>query len=360
MRIKAEGKIPDGQYGWLVRTDTGWNAVYDGEIIAEVEKKKEMSLLGRDRYRLLGLPSGEARVIRFADLHRHSDCSLQDSIIKIKDMVVRTEYAGALTDHGNMYGFLEYYETMKKAGKKPIIGFEGYMEDMDGNLSRNHVILLAKNNTGYKNLLKLSSESFDHFKTSPHVTWDMLAKYHEGVICTSACLKGVIPNALIRQAYDEAERAVERFISHFGMEDFYIEIQKHGIAAEDIIRPRLVALARKFGLKVIATTDSHYVAPDDREAHDVVLCIRTGSLLADTNRLKYDGSGYYLHTSEDMEERFADYPEALDNTLELAEKCDVSIKLGEINLPDYKIPTQFKTPHEYMLHIAQEGFDTKI
>jgi len=360
MRIKTEGKIPDGKYGWLVRTDTGWNAMYNEEVIAKVRKKKEMDVLGRDQYRLLGLPSGEARVIRFADLHRHSDCSLKDSIIKIKDMVARTEYAGALTDHGNMYGFLEYYETMKKAGKKPIIGFEGYMEDIDGHLCRNHVILLAKNNQGYKNLLKLSSESFDHFKSFPHVTWEMLEKYHEGIICTSACLKGIIPDALLRQSREEAERAVERFISCFGTDDFYIEIQKHDIVAEDVVRPQLVSLAQKYGLKVIATTDSHYVDPDDREAHDVVLCIRTGSQLDDANRLRYDGSGYYLHTSEDMEERFKDYPEALDNTLELAEKCDVSIKLNDINLPDYKIPAQFQTPHEYMLHIAQEGFESRF
>lgn len=360
MRIKTKGQIPEGKYGWLTRTDTGWDALYDDKVIAKVRKSREMSVLGRDKYRLLGLPDGDARVIRFADLHRHSDCSLKDSIIKIKDLVEHTEYAGALTDHGNMYGFLEYYEGMKKAGKKPILGFEGYMEDLNGNLTRNHVILLAKNNQGYKNLLKLSSESFDHFRSVPYVTWDMLEKYHEGIICASACLRGVIPDALLREAYDEAEKAVEKFISCFGPDDFYIELQKHGIAAEDIVRPRLISLAQKYGLKVIATTDSHYVAPDDREAHDVVLCIRTGSLLADPNRLKYDGSGYYLHTSEDMEERFKDYPEALDNTLELAEKCNVSIKLNDVNLPDYKIPEQFKSPHDYLLHIAKEGYETRF
>ena len=360
MQIKAKNLIPDGKYGWLIKREDGWDVSYDDSVIMKLKPKKEMGVLGRDRYRLLGLPDGNARVIRFADLHRHSDSSLKDSIIKIKDMVKHTEYAGALTDHGNMYGFLEFYEGMNKAGKKPIIGFEGYMEDMDGGLTRNHVILLAKNNQGYKNLLKLSSESFDHFKSVPHVTWAMLEKYHEGIICLSACLKGLIPQALLRGDRPEAEKIAERYISCFGRDDFYIEIQKHDISAEDMVRPQLIMLAEKYGLKVVATTDSHYVAPEDGDAHDAVLCIRTNSLLSDQARLKYQGSGYYLHTSEDMEERFKDYPEALDNTLEIADKCDVSIDLNSVNLPNYDIPPEFNTPYDYMLHIADEGFKARF
>lgn len=360
MIIKTNGRIPEGKYGWLNRNGNGWDVTYDGEHLFTQKSTAEMKKLGRDQYRLLGLPDGTARVIRFADLHRHSDNSLKDSIIKVKDMVAHTEYAGAITDHGNMYGFLEYYEGMLKAGKKPIIGFEGYMEDMNGRLDRNHVILLAKNNQGYKNLLKLTSESFDHFRAAPHVTWAMLEKYHEGVICLSACLNGLIPDALLRGETELAEKTVERYISIFGTEDFYIEIQKHDIPAEDMVRPQLVMLAEKYGLKTVATTDSHYVSKDDREAHDVVLCIRTASYLNDPSRLKYDGSGYYLHTSEDMEERFKDYPEALDNTLEIAEKCNVTIKLGEVNLPNYKIPVGFNTPYDYMLSIARDGFQSRF
>ena len=352
--------IPTGGYGFLRRTNNAWHVVVDDNIVKEIENKGEYTKLGRDEYRLLGLEEGDARVIRFSDLHRHSDNSLKDGLTKVKDMVKRTEYSGALTDHGNMYGFLEYYKSMLAAGKKPILGFEGYMETNPGDMDRRHVILLAKNNKGYKNLLKLTSESFDHFKMRPHVTWDMLEKYHEGIICTSACLSGAIPTAIRKDNLALAEDITERFVKIFGTEDFYIEIQRHHIKAEDVVNPALLRIAKKFGLKVIATTDSHYPTAGDKEAHEVILCLQNNKTMNDEDRRTYDGDGYFLHNSEEMEQLFSDMPEVLDNTLEIAEKCNVEIKLGDVNLPNYEFPAPFTSAEDYMLHLAKEGFQKRF
>lgn len=361
MLIQTNGKIPKDGYGFLRRSvDGDWNVVADEEVIVTIKNEGEYEKLGRDEYRLLGLDDGFARVIRFSDLHRHSDNSLKDGLTKVKDMVKKTEYSGALTDHGVMYGFLEYYKAMKKAGKHPIIGFEGYTESNPGDMDRRHVILLAKNEAGYKNLLKLTSEAFDHFKMRPHVTWDMFEKYHEGVICTSACLSGPIPTAIRKGNMKLAEKITERFISIFGTEDFYIEIQRHHIKDEDVVNPALLRIAKKYGLKVIATTDSHYPNKEDKEAHEVILCLQNNKTMNDKDRRRYDGDGYFLHNSEQMEELFSDIPEALDNTLEIAEKCNVEIKLGEVNLPNYEFPAPFTSAEDYMLHIATEGFKTRF
>lgn len=359
MRIQAH--IPKNEYGFLKRDEDGtWLVETSLASTPVIEPPKGLSALGRDCYRLIGLETGEARVIRFSDLHRHSDNSLRDAILKIKDMVAGTEYSGALTDHGNIYGFLEYYKAMKKAGKKPIVGTEAYMEDMNGNLAGNHVVLLAKNAQGYQNLRKLSSESFapENFHSNPHVTWAMLEQYHEGIICLSACLKGIIPECLKNGDIETAKAAIKQFKGLFD-EDFYIEIQNHGISEEDRVRPQLVALAKEYGVKIVATTDTHYLTAEDREAHQVVLCLRTESTM-DAPKMSYDGSGYFLHNSEDMEERFADYPEALDNTLEIEEKCNFEIELNQVNLPNYEIPAGFSSPFDYMCHIADKGFKTRF
>ena len=362
MRFRVNGKIKEKEYGFATRTEGGWEISDAGHAPLDIviPFSEDTAVLGRDEYRLIGQSDGTAMVIRFSDLHRHSDNSLQDGMTKVKDMVARTEYSGALTDHGNMYGFLEYYKGMNKAGKHPIIGFEGYMENMNGELDGNHVILLAKNDVGYKNLLKLTSESFDHFRTKPHVTWDMLRAYHDGVICLSACLAGIIPSALNDGDKETAEAAIQRFCDIFGKEDFYIEIQRHHIREEDIIRPQLVTLAQKYGLKVVATTDAHYPEEKDREAHDVLLCLQTGKTINDEKRLKYNGDGYFLHNSEQMEELFSEWPEALDNTLEIADKCHVNIKLGDVNLPNYDFPEPYSNADEYMVHIAEEGYHKRF
>lgn len=359
MNINVSGLEP-GKYAEMVRENGNWILTIDGAMVGQVKDTHEFYALGRDHYRILGVGEGIGRVIRFADLHRHSDCSLLDGMTKIPEMVERTEYAGALTDHGNMYGFLEYYKAMNAVGKQPIIGFEGYIADMDGTLNGRHIIFLAKNDVGVKNLFKLTSDSFNNFKRKPHVTWNMLHRHHEGIICLTACLGGLVPAALRAGDMGMARRILENLIDIFGKEDVYVEIQRHGLQEEPCINGQLIQLAKTCGVKVVATTDAHYPNEDDKNPHEVLLCLQTGKTMADPMHLKYNGSGYFLHNSEEMENLFSDIPEALDNTLEIADRCQVNIKLHDVNLPQYAIPDGFKTPTEYMEHLAKQGFKDRF
>lgn len=360
MRIALTQQLDPGSYADMRRNGDVWDVYVGEQLVQTIKNSDDFKSLSRDSYKLLGLDGGEARVIRFADIHRHSDCSLLDGMSKVKDIVAHTEYAGALTDHGNMYGFLEYYKSMKKAGKKPILGFEGYMVDLENGLTRNHVILLAKNEAGVHNLFKLTSEAYDHFYHRPHVTWEMLEKYRDGVMCSSACLSGIIPH-LIRAGDDVGVRkAIEKFISIFGKEDFYLEIQRHGIEEEQTVNPAILHLAREYGLKVIATTDSHYPTKDDAYPHEILLCIGTKKTIYDPDHMKYEGTGYHLQTSEEMEQLFWDVPEALDNTLELADKVDIDLELGKVNLPKYSIPEEYNTPLDYLKELAKRGFTERF
>lgn len=352
--------ITPGSYAMMHREDGNWLICIQDELVKKIPDGPEFKSLGLNSYRLLGVEEGVGRVIRFSDLHRHSDCSLLDGMTKISEMVKRTEYSGALTDHGNMYGFLEYYKSMHEDGKHPIIGFEGYMESLDGQLNGRHVILLAENNQGVKNLFKLTSESFDHFRRKPHVTWNMLEQYHEGIICLSACLSGIIPSALRDGNEEGARAAIQKFISIFGTDNFFIEIQRHYIKEEDLVRGRLVQLAQEYGLKIVATTDSHYPDKDDSYPHEVLLCLQTEKTMDDPSRMKYNGTGYHLMNSEEMEDLFCDYPEALDASLEIAERCSVELKLNDVNLPQYSIPKRFSSPMDYMTHLAKQGYKDRF
>lgn len=357
IKIKTTG-LSAGLRLDLKKNGSVWD-LYQGETSLEQGIAFNDSALGLDHYKVIVNDDTQSvRVVRFADLHRHSDNSLKDGIIKVSDMAKRTEYAGALTDHGNMYGFLEHYTAMKDAGKHPIIGIEAYQENAIGKLERNHLILLAKNETGYRNLLKLTSESFDHFYRAPHVTWEMLEKHHEGVICSSACLGGVIPQALLNRDRELAKSLVKRFQSIFG-EDFYLEIQRHNIADEMVVNPGLISLSKEMNVPLIATTDSHYLNKEDAFAHEVTLCLQTGKKM-DESHMKFEGTGYHLFTSAEMEELFSDIPEVLDNTLRLAEKCSVDLKLGDVNLPNYQLPDGFETDFDYFKHLCEEGFKNRF
>lgn len=353
MNIRVKGLVK-GEYAFLKRTADSWITDYKGkETKVKIKIPESMHL---NEYRILGIDQDLGRIIRFADLHRHSDNSLLDGMTKVGEMVDRTEFAGALTDHGNMYGFLEFYKKMKAAGKQPIIGFEAYMADIDGKLNRNHLVLLAKNDAGVKNLFKLTSESFEHFYMKPHVTWDMLEKYHEGVVVLTACIAGAIPQALLKHDLPKARQILDELIRIFGKDDVYVEIQRHGIHEEDLVYPQLIHLAEDAGVKVVATTDSHYPTKEDASAHEILLCMQTNALLSDADHYRFNGTGYHLHTSDEMEELFKDYPQALDNTLELAEKCHINIKLKDVNLPKYEIPKEYNSPSEYMVDIATKGY----
>ena len=336
----------------LVRTRDGWRIEADGKQIPI--KQCNLTDLGRNNYKVCMRSETEGEVVRYAHLHCHSDNSLLDGLAKVSEIIDAMEYSGALTDHGVLCGFLEFYKGMTSKGKKPIIGFEAYVEDLDGALKKNHLILLAKNLVGYHNILKLCSESSEHFKGKPHVTWEMLKRYHEGVIATSACLSGVIQRYLLNGQEAKAKEALERYIGIFG-DDFYIEIQRHGTPEEDRITPTLVQMARNYGVPYIATTDSHYLSQGDSRAHEVLLCIQTQKALEEKH-MTFPGTGYHIHSSEEMEKLFFDYPEALDATLDLADKCDVSLRLGEVNIPDYPIPASFQSEEDYFNYLCKEGF----
>ena len=299
-------------------------------------------------------------VARYADLHRHSDNSLLDGICKVSDMVKCSVPQGALTDHGVLYGFLEFYKGMKKAGKKPIIGCEVYVENLDRELKRDHLILLAKNNTGYKNLLKLVSNAYNNMKGGrPHVRLQELQASHEGIIATSACIAGTIAKYIRNDDMEKAEKALNTYLDIFGEEDFYLEIQRHGIREEGIVESVYRRWSAEKGLKVIATTDSHYTKKEDAYAHEIALCLQTGKVYTQEH-MKFDGEGYYIHTSEEMEEKFKDWPEVLENTLELANRCEVEIRLGDVNLPKFPIPEPYQTPEEYFEYLCETGFERRF
>lgn len=294
-------------------------------------------------------------IVTSVPLHTHTGYSLLDGAIRIDDLVSRLDYAGAITDHGAMYGFLDFYKKMKKAGKKPIIGMEAYVETLDGKKKGNHLILLAENKAGYRNLIKLSSAGFTNFYSKPHVSMKMLREHHEGIIATSACLKGAIPEALVEGSYDRAKEVAQTYIDIFGAENFFIEIQRHGIEDEMRIEKDLLRLAEELSVGIVGTTDSHYLDADDTEAHEVLLCIQTQATMYEPH-MKFDGNGYHLHTIREMENIFFDIPEALDNTLLIAERCNVEIELNNVNMPPYEIPEGYKSMDSYFRHLCHEGY----
>lgn len=299
-------------------------------------------------------------IVRFADLHRHSGYSLLDGASKIEDMAELTEYAGALTDHGNMFGFLQYYKQMKKKGKQPILGFEAYAETIDGKKEGNHLVLLAKNEEGYKNLIKLTSKAYENFYRYPHVSYKMLEKHKEGLIVLSGCLGGEIPQLLKKGEYEKAKEVAKKFKEMFE-QDYYIEIQRHNIGEEeDRVNEGLIKLAKELDIKLVATTDSHYSKAEDREFHEMLLALQTGKTLSDKTRMRFEGDGYHIHTADEMDEKFKDIPEALDNTLEIAEKCsEFELDLGKIYLPKFDVPEGY-TEESYFEHLVYKGFEERF
>ncbi|HFJ9376357.1 MULTISPECIES: DNA polymerase III subunit alpha [Bacillus cereus group] len=295
-------------------------------------------------------------VVRYVSLHGHTGYSLLDGATKIHEMVAKTEWASAITDHGVMYGTLDFYKKMKKANKKPILGFEAYIENLDGKKEGKHQLLLAINATGYRNLVKLTSMGFENKYYKPHVKLEWLEKYSEGVVSTSSCLGGLVPQAIIKGDMDLARKTVQKMIDIFGKENYYIEIQRHGCEEEEVVNPALLQLAEEFGLKAIATSDSHYTEIEDASVHEILLCIGTKTTMDDPNRMVFPGSGYHIHTSEEMEDLFWDMPELLDNTLDLAERINIDIQLGEIYLPEFPLPEGFESQADYFEHLAWEGF----
>ncbi|HEX5158695.1 MAG TPA: DNA polymerase III subunit alpha [Ktedonobacterales bacterium] len=302
----------------------------------------------------------------FTHLHVHSEYSLLDGQSRIKRLIEATKAGGmdalALTDHGGMYGSIEFYKACKAAGIKPILGVEGYavpsLEEKTGRYEYNHLLLLAKDQIGYHNLLRLTTLAHTKgYQARPRIDKKMLAEYAEGLIVTSGCLSGEIPELLLRDDLNGARAAARWYQDVFGPENFYIEVQDHAApdSPQNKLNPMLYNLARETGAPLLATNDLHYVAADDAQAQDVLLCVQTGKTLDEPKRMKFDSQHYYLKTPDEMARMFPDLPEALSNTMRVAEMCNVEIEFGANLLPIYHIPAGFATPDEYLYHLCLEG-----
>ena len=303
----------------------------------------------------------------FVHLHGHSEFSLLDGGCKVKAMAERAAELGmpalAVTDHGSMFGAIEHYNACKKVGIKPIIGSEVYVAIESRHLRKaarglshgsNHLVLLAKNNVGYKNLTKLVSKGYlEGYYYNPRIDKELLREYSEGLICLSGCVGGEIPHLINRDGLAEAEQAALEFVDIFG-DDFYLEIQRHGIDIEPKINDGLLKLHKKLGLPLVATNDFHFLNADDHAAHDALICIQTGKTIQDENRMCYP-EGLYMKSPDEMYELFDDYAYALENTVKIAEQCDIELTFGQMHMPNFPIPEAFANDAEYLTHLANEG-----
>ena len=307
----------------------------------------------------------------FTHLHVHTEYSLLDGSSKIKELTARAKELGmdsmAITDHGVMYGVIDFYRAAREVGIKPILGCEVYVapgsrfdrESGAGEDRYYHLILLAENNTGYKNLMKIVSKGFvDGFYYKPRVDLDLLTTYHEGIISLSACLAGEVQKYLARGMYEEAKRSALRYSEIFGKDYFYLELQDHGIPEQKMVNQGLLRLSQETGLELVATNDVHYTYAEDAKAHDILLCIQTGKKVTDEDRMRYEGGQYYCKSEEEMRKLFPYAQEAIDNTHKIAERCNVEIEFGVTKLPKYEVPEGFDS-WTYLNHLCREGFKTR-
>ena len=297
----------------------------------------------------------------FVHLHNHSEYSMLDSTAKIKDLVAKAKSFGmkalAITDHGKMYGTLKFYNECKKNGIKPIIGCEVYTTNhLDSKIKEQfHLILLAKNNIGYHNLVRLVSEATQHVYYKPLVDKNLLRKYSDGLICLSACIGGEIPRAILNNDIPAAKKAVEEFIDIYGKDDFYIEIQNHGIKEEATAGTELINLANAYALKLVATNDIHYIEKEDWEAQDTLLCLQTGSFIDDVKRMRFPQHEFYFKSQKEMYDLLHDYHHCLSNTKEIADKCNVEIEYGQKLAPSFpKVPDGF-TEETYLRYLCEQS-----
>ncbi len=313
----------------------------------------------------------------FVHLHVHSHYSLLDGLPKIPDLISYASELGmpaiALTDHGSLYGALEFYQAANKKGIKPIIGAELYLAQNALYLKRPkkddtyyHILLLAKNETGYRNLIQLSTIGhLDGFYYKPRIDKTVLAKYSEGLICLSGCMKGELPQAILANDKQKARRIIEEYWDIFGKENFYIELQRHFPRTpqqqqqEKRINDGLIELARSFGIPLVATNDAHYLRPDDAEAQDILTCVQTGRVFNDENRMTLRDFDLSLASPSEMKKRFSDIPESIENTLRIAEECSLALTLGEWNFPHFPLP-RGKTADDVLREQALQGLREKV
>ena len=303
----------------------------------------------------------------FAHLHTHTEYSLLDGSNKIKEYVARVKELGmdsaAITDHGVMYGVIDFYRAAVEAGIKPIIGCEVYVapgsrfdrENSTGDDRYHHLVLLAETNEGYSNLIKIVSKGFvDGFYYKPRIDKEILEKFHSGIIALSACLAGEIPKLLLKGQYNEAKEAALWYRGVFGEDNYFLELQDHGIREQQTVNQQLIRLSQDTGIELVATNDIHYTYREDEKAHDILLCIQTGKVLSDENRMKYEGGQYYVKSEEEMRALFPYAPQAIANTRKIADRCNVEIVFGERKLPKYDVPEGY-TAWEYINKLCNEG-----
>ena len=317
----------------------------------------------------------------FVHLHTHTEFSMLDGAARIPDAVAAAVNDGqpalGITDHGNMYGVLDFYKGCNQHGIKPIIGTEAYMalesreerparrgrklDDSGGDTDSGtklyyHLTLLAENNAGYSNLLKLASRAFlEGYYYKPRMDWDLFAEHNEGLIATTGCLGSVVQQSLLKGDYQGALDRAARLQDIFGRDNLFVELQDHDIPAQKRCNPQLLEIAQTLKAPLLATNDCHYTHQHDAISHDALLCVQTGSQMSDPDRFKFHGDQHYLKSAREMRSLFSELPESCDNTLWIAERADVNIEFGNVYLPDFPLPPEFETDDDYLRHLAFEG-----
>ena len=301
----------------------------------------------------------------FVHLHVHTEYSLLDGANRIDELIERTKELGmdsiAITDHGVMYGVIDFYKCAKKNGIKPIIGCEAYMapnsrfDKQNGRVDKSmHIILLAKNNTGYKNLMKLVSIGFvEGFYYKPRIDMEVLEKYSEGLIVLSACLAGVISRPILNNDIEKAKETALKLKDIF-KDDFYLELQMNKIPEQTLVNQKLLEFSKELDIPVVATNDAHYLKREDAKVQEILMCIQTGKTLNDKDRMTFSSDDFYLKSPDEMNELFKNFPEAIENTKKIADKCDVEIEFGKLHLPKFDVPEQY-TPYSYLEHLCNTG-----
>src|SRR5688572_26431916 len=303
-----------------------------------------------------------------------------DGAARVQEVVAAAVADGqpaiGITDHGNMYGVLDFYKACNDQGINPVIGIEAYMaaesrherpvrrgrmDDTGGEGERGeklyyHLILLAESNQGYRNLMHLSSKAYlEGYFYKPRLDWELLEEHHEGVIATTGCLGGVVLQALLNDQLDKATALAARLQDIFGRDNLFVEIQDHGLPEQRRTNPALIEIAKRIKAPLLATNDSHYTRREDHVAHDALLCVQTGSTIDDPNRLRFDGDQHYLKTAAEMRALFSHYETACDNTLWIAERAKVEIEFGKPQLPNFPLPEGFATQGDYLRHLTYDG-----
>lgn len=312
----------------------------------------------------------EISLVLYVQYHVHSEYSVLDGMSKLDDIAKKSSGITAITDHGNMYAMLKWQNAMKKVGKKAILGSEVYVENyllpegveansLIENENKNgcHLILLAKNDAGRKNLFTLSSNAYNNFYRKPHVSIEDLQKYSDGLVCTSACLGGELARLALEGNMDKVKEVARFYKGIFG-EDYYIELQKHNIKDEQIVNPRLIQVANELGIKLVAANDSHYIDKEDASNHEILLCVNMKKSLSEPH-FTFEGDGYHFKTDLEMVNEWHNMPEVIANTFEIADKCNVQIETGVYHLPKYPVPSGFNSEEDYFSYLVTEGFKAR-